>query len=60
MKLKYLSFNYLNLFISNELTEDYNNRGPNDKNFQFEIEDKNYIHVGEKLLSFETTHKIVE
>ena len=41
-------------------TQDYYNRGPNDKNFLFEIEDEKYIQVGEKFFSFETTDKIVE
>ena len=34
-----MSFKYLNLFKSNERTQKYFNRGPNDKNFLLEIED---------------------
>ena len=44
------SFKQLNLFIPNEHTEDYFNQGPNDKNFLFEIEDRKFVYVGEKLL----------
>ena len=43
------SFNYLNLFKPKEHT-DYYNTGPNNKNFPFEIEDKKYIYVGDKLV----------
>ena len=55
-----MSFNSLNLFELNKDTEDYHKRGPNDKSFLFEIEDKRYIYVGEKLITFETNDKIVE
>ena len=55
-----MSFIFLNLFKPDEHTEDYYIRGPNDKNFLFEIEDKKYIYVGENLFSLETTDKIVE
>ena len=41
-------------------TEFSSNRGPNDKNFLFEIEDRKYVYVGEKLFSLETTDEIVE
>ena len=53
-----MSFDYLYLFRPNEHTEDYHIRKPNDKNFLFEIGDKKYIYVGEKLLTFETDDKI--
>ena len=53
-----MSFNYVYLFRPNEHTEDYHIRKPNDKNFLFEIGDKNYLYVGEKLLAFETDDKI--
>ena len=48
------------MFNPNEHTEKNYNRRPNDKNFLFEFEDKKHIYVGKKLLSFETTDKIVE
>ena len=32
---------------------------PNDENFLFEIEDKNYIYVGDKLVSFKTNDNII-
>ena len=55
-----MSFNYLNLFKPNEHTEDYHTRKPNNENFLFEIEDKKYIYVGEKVISFETNDKIIK
>ena len=55
-----MSFNYLNLFKPNEHSEDYHTRKPNNENFLFEIGDKKYIYVGEKVISFETNHKIVK
>ena len=55
-----MSFNYLILFTPNEHTEKYSNRGQNDKNFLFEIEDRKNVYVVEKLFGFETTDKIVE
>ena len=55
-----MSFDYQKLFKPNEHTEDYYIRKPNDANFLFKIEDKKYIHVGEKLLSFETNDEIVK
>ena len=36
----FMSFKYLNVFIPNEHREDCYNRGPNDKKFLFQIEDK--------------------
>ena len=55
-----MGFNSLNLFTPSEHTKDDLTKGPNDKNFPFEIEDKKYIYVGENLFSFETNNKIVE
>ena len=55
-----MSFKYLNFFTPIEHTEDYYNRGPKDKNFSFESEDRKYVCVGKKSFSFETTDKIVE
>ena len=54
-----MSFDYLHLFRPNEHTEDYYIRKKNIENFLFKIEDKKYIHVGEKLFSFETNDEIV-
>ena len=47
-----MSFDYLHVFGPDE-----NNK---DGNFLFEIEDKKYILVGEKLFSFETNDEIVD
>ena len=47
-----MSFDYLHVY-----GQDENNK---DGNFLFEIEDRKYIHVGEKLFSFETNDEIVE
>ena len=55
-----MSFDYLNVFRPNEHTEDYHIRKPNNENFLFEIEDKKFIHVGEKLFSFETSEEFIE
>ena len=55
-----MSFDYLHLFRPNEHCEDYHIRKPNDENFLFKIEDKKYIHVGEKLFSFEASEEIVK
>ena len=55
-----ISFIYLNLFTSNDHTEDYHIRNPNDESFVFEIEDKEHIYVGQNSASFETSDKIVE
>ena len=55
-----ISSEYLNLFKPNEHTEDYHNRKPNDENFLFEIGDKKYIYVGEKVITFETNDIIVK
>ena len=49
---KVMSFDYLHVFGPDE-----NNR---DENFLFEIENKKYIHVGDKLFSFETNDEIVD
>ena len=55
-----MSFNYLNVLKPNDHTEDYPIRKPNDENFPFEVEDKKYIFVGEKVNSFETNDIIVK
>ena len=55
-----ISFDYLKLFKPNEHTENYYNRGPNDKIFLYEIEERKYFYVGDKLVGFETTDSIVE
>ena len=47
---KVMSFDYLHVFGLDE-----NNK---DGNFLFEIDDKKYIHVGEKLFSFKTNDEI--
>ena len=43
----------------NEHTEDYHIRNPNDENFLFEIGDKKYIYVGEKVITSETNDTIL-
>ena len=53
-----MNFNYLNLFQPIENTEDYHIGKPNGKTFLFGTE-KKYNYVGESLLSFETSDKIV-
>ena len=53
-----MSFDYLHFFRPNEHTEDYHIKKPIDENFLFKIEDKNYIHVGEKLFSFKSNDEI--
>ena len=53
-----MSFDYVWLFRPNEHNEDYYIRKRNDKNFLIKIEDQKYIHVGEKLFSFETNDEI--
>ena len=55
-----VSFDYLPLFRPNEHTEDYHIRKPNNANFLFKIEDKNYIHVGKNLFRFGTDEEIVK
>ena len=47
-----MSFDYLHVFRPDE--------NKKDGNFLFEIEDKKYILVGEKLFSFETNDEIVD
>ena len=51
---------YLNLFKPIEHTEDYYNRGPIDKKFLFEIDDKKYNYVGKKVKKFQTDDQIVK
>ena len=55
-----MSFDYLHLYRPNEHSEDDHIRKSNNENFLFKIEDKIYIHVGEKLFSFETSEEIVK
>ena len=55
-----MNFNYLNLLKPKEQTEDYHIRKPNVKNFLFETEDKKSIYVGDKLVSFQPSDKIVK
>ena len=55
-----MSFDYLHSFRPYEHSEDYHIRKPKNENFLFKIEDKKYIHVGEKLFSFETNDEIVK
>ena len=43
-----MSFKYLKLFETNEQTEDYHIRKPNDEKFLFEIANKIQIYLGEK------------
>ena len=57
---KLRSLKYLELSKPNEHTEDYHNGGPNDEIFLFEIEEKKYIYVAGKLVSYETSNKIVD
>ena len=54
-----MSFNYLYLFKPNGHKEDYHIRKPNDENILFEIGDKEYVYVGDKILSFETNDTIL-
>ena len=55
-----MNFDYINVFKPNEDTEYYHIRQPNDENFLFEIGDKKYVHVGEKIITFETSNKIMK
>ena len=54
-----MAFKYSNVFKPNEPTQDYHSRKPNDENFLIEIGDKNYIYVGEKVITFETNDTIL-
>ena len=54
-----MSFIFLSVFKSNE-HKDYYNRGSDDENLLFEIEDSTYIYVVENIVSFETTDNRVE
>ena len=55
-----MSFDYLNVFKPNEHREDYHIRKPNDENFLFELGDKIFIYVGEKVITFETNDIILK
>ena len=50
-----ISFDYLHTFRPNEHI-----RKPNNEKFLFKNEDKKYVHVGEKLFSFETNDELVK
>ena len=54
-----MRFNYLYLFNLNEHKEKYHIRKPNDGNLLFEIEDKKYIIVGGKVITFEADDTIL-
>ena len=54
---KLMSFKYLHLSKPNERTEDFYIRKSNDMSFLFEIEDKKYVYVEGKLVTFETNDK---
>ena len=47
------------MFKSNEHTQYYHIEKTDDENFLLEIEDENYIYVREKVISFETSDKIL-
>ena len=55
-----MSFDYVHFFKLNEHTPDYHTRKPNDENFLFKIEDKKYVHGGEKFFRYETSEEIVK
>ena len=55
-----MGFKYWNVFRPNEHREDYHSRKPKDETFLFEIGDKKYIYVGEKVIIFETNNIIVK
>ena len=55
-----MNFTYLNLFKPIKHAVVFYYRGPNDEKFLFEIQDKEYFYVGEKLVNFETTVNMVE
>ena len=49
-----MSFDFLNVFKPNEHTEDFNT-----KKLLFEIEDKSYIYVADKVVSFKKNDEII-
>ena len=55
-----MSLDFLSLVRPNKHKKDYHIRKPNDKKLLFESEDKEYIYVGQKLVSFETSDKKVQ
>ena len=55
-----MRFIHLNVFKPNEHTEDYQIRKPNDEKVPFENDDKKYIYIGEKVITFETKELVVE
>ena len=50
----------MNLLKPNEHNEDYHIREPDDENFLFQIEDKKYVYVGDKVVTFKTNAEIVK
>ena len=54
-----MRFNYLNVFEPNEHQQDYHSWKPNDENFLFEVGDRKYSYVGEKVITFETNVTIL-
>ena len=54
------SFDYLNVFKPNELTDHYLNRVANNENFLFDVKYIEYAYVGDRVISFETDDVIVE
>ena len=46
----FMSFEYLNLFNPNQHTEEFYQRGSNDRNFPFEIEHRKNVFVQKKIL----------
>ena len=54
-----MSFDYLNVFKPSDYTEDYHITKPGDEKFLFEIEDKNYIYVGDKVVRFKTNEQTI-
>ena len=54
-----LSFSYLIVFKPKEYTQDYHNEKTDDKSFLFEIEEKKYFYVGEKVICFETKNTML-
>ena len=53
-----MSFEYLKLFKPNYYVEDYPVRKQNDENFPLEIEDIDYIYVGDKVVLKQMTKNL--
>ena len=54
-----MKFIFLIVFTPNEHKEVYHNRKPNDEKLLYQLKDKYYVFVGEKVISFEINEKIV-